>query len=368
MKRAWNLTFRYLIGIITFLALVWFLYYARIVLEPIIIAAFIAYLIDPVVALLTRRSRLARPAAVNLVYFTTLAVLVVTPAALTPVFFKEMQQVVRDLIAGLDSLQGTLSSPLQIAGTTISLEQLAIGLSNFRRPFSLPQPEQAILMIESTTRGAIWSLVIVVCVYLFLSGWPRMRDWLINLAPAAHRPELQELYLRVRTVWMAYLRGQLLLMLIVGIVFTIAWAIIGIPGALVLGLVAGLFTLVPDVGPFLAVTLAMAVALLEGSSWIPLSNFWVMIIVLVVYLVLINIKNLWLRPVVMGRSVKMNEGLVLVAILIATVLNGIMGALLVVPVLASTIVIIDYVLKHVLNTDALPANGPRRPPKKFNRN
>lgn len=47
------------------------------------------------------------------------------------------------------------------------------------------------------------------------------------------------------------------------------------PGALVLGMLAGLFTLIPDVGPFLAAALALGVALLEGSSWIPLSNFWV---------------------------------------------------------------------------------------------
>jgi predicted PurR-regulated permease PerM len=320
------------------------------------------------VVLLTRQTKLSRRAAVNLVYFTTLAVLVVTPVVLTPVFFKEMQVVVRDLLSALDSVQGTLSTPLQVAGTTISLEQLATGLSNFRQPFSMPQPAQAILMIEMTTRGMIWSLVIVVCVYLFLSEWARMRDWLINLASAPYRPELQELYLRVRAVWMAYLRGQILLMFIVGVVFTIAWAIIGIPGALVLGVVAGLFTLVPDVGPFLAVALAMAVALLEGSSWIPLPHFWVMMIVLAVYLVLINIKNLWLRPLIMGRSVNMNEGLVLVAILIATVLIGIMGALLVVPVLASAILIIDYLLKKIANANVPSANGRRRPPKKFNRN
>ena len=368
MNRAWSLPFRYLIGIIVFLALTWFLYYARIALEPLIIAAFIAYLISPAVVLLTQRTKLSRRNAVNLVYFTTLAVLVITPIILTPIFFKEMQGVVKDLLSALDSAQGTLSTPIQVAGTTISLEQLATGLANIRRPFSVPQPAQAILMIESTTRGVIWSLVIVVCVYLFLSEWPRMRDWLINLAAPPFRSDLQELYLRIRAIWMAYLRGQILLMFIVGVVFTIAWSIIGIPGALVLGVVAGLFTLIPDVGPFLAAALAMAVALLEGSSWIPLSHFWVMIIVLVVYLVLINIKNLWLRPVIMGRSVNMNEGLVLVAILIATILNGILGALLVVPVLASAIIIIGYLLKQISKTNHPSADGQRRSPKKFNRN
>ncbi len=115
-----------------------------------------------------------------------------------------------------------------------------------------------------------------------LDAWPHTR---------AYRAEVETLYKQVRDVWMAYLRGQILLMLIVGIVFTIAWYILGIPGAFVLGVIAGLFTLVPDLGPILAVALAMGVALLEGSNWIPLPNIWVTVIVFVVYFVLINLKK-----------------------------------------------------------------------------
>jgi predicted PurR-regulated permease PerM len=146
----------------------------------------------------------------------------------------------------------------------------------------------------------------------------------------------------------------------VGVAFTIAWVIIGIPGALVLGVIAGLFTLVPDVGPFLAMVLAAGVALLEGSTWIPLSNFWVAGIVVIVYLVLINLKNFFLRPYIMGRSVHMNEALVFIAIVIATILKGILGALLVVPLLASAIVIGGYVQRRVLGLPPFEDDGSKQ--------
>jgi predicted PurR-regulated permease PerM len=175
---------------------------------------------------------------------------------------------------------------------------------------------------------------------------------MLGLAPAAYQEEVNQLYQRIRNVWMAYLRGQIVLMLIVGVVFTIAWWIIGIPGALALGVIAGFFTLVPDVGPFVAAALAVGVALLEGSSWIPLSNVWVAGIVTVTYLVLINLKGLLLRPYVMGRSVHMNEGVVFVAIMTATILKGIMGALLVVPVLATVAIIGEYIRRRVLGLPA----------------
>jgi predicted PurR-regulated permease PerM len=138
------------------------------------------------------------------------------------------------------------------------------------------------------------------------------------------------------------------------LVFTIAWTILGIPGALVLGILAGFFTIIPDVGPFLAVVLAAAVALLEGSNWIPLTHIVVVLIVIVVYLVLIGLKNFWLRPFIMGRSVHLPEALVFIFIIMATFLWGILGALLVIPVAASLAVIFDYLRRRVLGMTPFP--------------
>jgi predicted PurR-regulated permease PerM len=100
------------------------------------------------------------------------------------------------------------------------------------------------------------------------------------------------------------------------------------------------------------------VTLLEGSTWIPLDNVWVTALVFLVYFVLINIKNMWLRPVIMGRSVHMNEGVVFVAILTATVLAGILGALLIVPVLASGSIIFNYLLRKVLGQRSFEKGTP----------
>jgi predicted PurR-regulated permease PerM len=235
-------------------------------------------------------------------------------------------------------------------------EQVGESFGHLQESILTPLPEEALALLESTSVNVLWFLVILVSVHLFMSVWPHMRDWLTTLAPHEYRWEMRELYKRLRNVWMAYLRGQIVLMLVVGTVFTIAWAVIGIPGALVLGAIAGLFTLVPDVGPFLAVALAFGVALLEGSSWIPLSNPWVAGIVAATYLVLINLKNFFLRPIIMGRSLRMNEALIFIAIMIATILEGIMGALLVVPVLASVSVIMEYLRRRVLGLPPFAAD------------
>jgi predicted PurR-regulated permease PerM len=370
----WSMPFRYTMGIIIIVCVIVLLVYASEAVTMFIIAAFAAYLISPAVVLLMERTQLSRAAAVNIVYFTALIVLVGIPATLTPIFFDEIQLVAQDLLELSQEFSGFLSEPIQLGGIVLHLEQVGESLAHFQENMLTPLPEEALELLEATSINVLWILIILVSVHLFMSEWPRMRIWLIHLAPEEYQDDMSELYSRLRNVWMAYLRGQIVLMVVVGVVFTIAWAAIGIPGALVLGVVAGLFTLVPDVGPTVAAALAVGVALLEGSTWIRLSddptmnNLIVGGITLVAYLVLINLKNFFVRPIIMGRSLHMNEALIFVAILSATILWGILGALLIVPVMASVAVIMEYLRRRILGLAPFGDDGEKQfkaPPEKL---
>ena len=143
-----------------------------------------------------------------------------------------------------------LSHPVQFGGMVFHFEQLGQSLGHLQDSVLTPLPEEALALLETTSVNVLWFLVILVSVHLFMSEWPRMRDWLIDLAPPAYHDDMRELYKRLRNVWMAYLRGQIVLMIMVGIVFTIAWLIIGIPGALGVGSARGAVSRsIPDVGP-----------------------------------------------------------------------------------------------------------------------
>jgi predicted PurR-regulated permease PerM len=279
-----------------------------------------------------------------------------------------VQIVIQDVLDLVAQLSTTLSKPVQFGNLIFHLEAWGKNLVQVQNTILSPLPEETLKFLETTSVGTLWFLVILVSVYLFLSEWRSLRERLFLFVLPPYRPEVEELYKRLRRVWLAYLRGQIVLMLIVGVVFTIAWTILGIPGALVLGMLAGLFTLVPDVGPFIAALAAVAVALLEGSSWIPLPHFWVAAIAGMVYLILIGLKNFFLRPIIMGRSVHMHEGLVFISIIIATILEGILGALLIVPLIASLVVIGEYIQRKVLGLPAFEDDGSLQfvaPPEKI---
>jgi predicted PurR-regulated permease PerM len=349
---SWSLSFRYTVALLLFAGFIVLLILAGEAVKMFVIAAFSAYLISPAVGFLLHHTKLSRKAAVNIVYFTALILLVGVPASLTPIFFDDIQIVAQDLLELSNEFSAMLAEPVVFGGMVFQFNELAEGLAHIEDVVLKPIPEEALALLETTSVNVLWFLVILVTVYLLMSQWPHMREALMGLAPAEYHDEMSKLYSRLREVWMAYLRGQIVLMVVVGIVFTIAWAILGIPGALVLGMAAGLFTLIPDVGPFLAAGLAVGVALLEGSNssmFDGVSNIWVAGIVFLVYLVLINMKNFLLRPYIMGRSLHMNEALIFVVIITATILEGIMGALLVVPVLASVIVIFEYLRRRILD-------------------
>ena len=358
-NKHWSTSTRYLVlGLLILLTLLG-LWYIRSVLKPLIVAAFIAYLINPAASYLARRTMLSRRASINIVYFISILLLFGAPASMTSLFFDEFQQIISDILDLIDQLISWLIKPHAFGGLYIDFGQLANQLAQFRTTFLSSLSENALHLLEQTSLGALWILVMLVVVYYLLAEWANLREQMIAFFPADYRQELEELYQHVRAVWMNYLRGQILLMFIVGVVFTIAWTILGIPGALVLGIIAGFFTLVPDVGPFLAACLAVGVALLEGSSWWPsLPHVIMAVIAMAVYFILIMIKNFWLRPFIMGRSVHMPEALVFIFIVMATVLWGILGALLVIPVATSLAVIFDYLRRRSLGMAPFPAPLP----------
>lgn len=352
MKNGWSPATRYFVIVVVLVFLAFIAWQIREVFTPLIIAGLIAYIFYPFVEILRRRTKLSHGTASRIVFFVCLALMISVPVSLAPTLVREMDVVAKDLLAIVDEIEILLAKPIEIANFQFNFNTIIPNLRESLTALLEFLPEDAFKIIETTSRGTLWFLVVIVSSYYFLTDWDRLRNWLIKLAPTDYQHDVWRLYFQIKTVWRGYLRGQLTLMSIVAVVFGILWSILGLPGALVLGLLAGLFSLIPDVGPFAATALAVIVALLEGSTWLPVSNLIFALIVAGLYVVLINIKNIWLRPLIYGRSVHMHEGVVFVAIIAAVIFTGIIGAFVVVPVLASLGVIGRYIHARLLNLPA----------------
>ena len=348
MKSEWSLPARYFALTLVIVFLVFIVYQVREMIRPLILAGVIAYLFYPFVSLLQQHFKLNRRQASNVVYFASLAVMIALPIVLVPILSRQTTEIAFDLQQVLTQAEQYLAKPIIVGGAVLDLSSVVAQYKNALLAVFSSTPQNAIQLIRNTSRNTLWGIVVLVSTYFFMTEWENLREGMIRLAPETYRQDIRRLYAQIRQVWTAYLRGQLTLMLIVAVTFIIVWTAIGLPGSLYLGFLAGLFSIVPDVGPFVATVLALTVALLEGSKWLPINNFLFGLLVVVLYAVLINIKGIWLRPRILGRSVHMHEAVVFVAIIAAVIFTGVLGAFIIIPVLASLGVIWNYLHARIL--------------------
>jgi predicted PurR-regulated permease PerM len=318
----------------------------------LVVAALLAYALMPGVTFLTTRTRLGRRAALILVYVLFLAVLIAVLVALAPIVIKQAKMLSLELIIVRTKLERAAADQVQILGIDVPVEEF---LDEYDAVTSqLLRPERVFRFVRGATSNGVWVLVIFVTTYYLLRDWEHLREWLVRLAPEAYQPDVRRLHQEIKDVWQAYLRGQLLVMLSVGILTGLASAALGLPGAATLGLLAGGLDLIPSLGPTATAVVAAMIAWFEGSTYLPISNVWFAAVVVVVYSSVQLVENVLLQPRIFGRALRLNPGIVFVAVVGALALGGALIALIIVPLLGSAGVLGRYVHRRILGLPPWP--------------
>lgn len=361
MRSQWDTPIRYIVLIFALILILAALWYVREIFQPLITAGLIAYFLSPAVNFVVVRFGIKRRVAANLVYFLALAVIIGLLVSAVPLLSDELQSVTNDLTRALRQLETALQKPIMLGSLPLKFNTLIPAIRQMINGVAVPNAQDTLHILQVTSRNFLWFLVIVVTAYYLMTDWHKLRATIINLAPRSEQADLYRLYREIRAVWLSYLRGQLRLMLVLAVMYSIAWFAIGLPGALALGVLAGILNLLPEIGPFAVALLATIIAFVEGSTYIPVSNFWFAIITLGLYLVLNNFKTIWLQPRILGKSVFLHEGVVFVAIVAAIILQGVVGVLIIVPLLATVVVLGRYVRRKLLGLHPFEDEEPVRP-------
>jgi len=348
---------RIVVAVIILILLAYLLVELQPLIASLIIAALLAYTLNLFVRFLRRRTRLSQRWAAGIVYFFFLAIVIATPGTLIPLAIRQTETLSQELLAIRDAIESYVAAPLVILGRTIPLDQMWRDLINVTPDFGVAA-DSALVVIETTSVSLLRLIIIVVTTYYLLMDWQGLRAWLFRLLPEQSRPDADRLLSQIDLAWRAYMQGTLALMLMMGIIFTIIGLAIGLPGAVPIGLLTGLFSMIPELGPTIAGIIASLVAFFLGSNVLPLSNFWFGLLVGGIYVVVMQIKSIWLRPQVMGRFMHMNTGLVFLAILAAVMLQGILAAFVILPILATVGIVGRYVWARLLNLDPWDLDQP----------
>jgi predicted PurR-regulated permease PerM len=169
----------------------------------------------------------------------------------------------------LDTLETTVSDYAATAQSGVPAISLSVDDILSRSGQALG----ALTRFLGPTLSALASIFITLLISLQMTlTADEMRNWYADLIPPGYGPELNVLIMKIRLTWTGFLRGQMTLMLIIGVVTWLGGLILGLPQALFLGIIAGVMELIPNIGPTLAAVPAVILALLFGSTHLAVSN------------------------------------------------------------------------------------------------
>jgi predicted PurR-regulated permease PerM len=149
----------------------------------------------------------------------------------------------------------------------------------------------------------------------------------------------------------------------VGGIVGVSMAALGLRSAVIIGLIGGIVEVIPRFGHTVTATVGVLFAYFEGSSYLPISNFWFAVIVLVFFLVFNEIDTAYILPNLVGRRLRLPPMVVLMGVIAGASLGGVLGILLAAPTLSTLRVLSGYVYSKLLDIEpAAVVKEPAKPP------
>lgn len=337
-----------LLVVLAALAFIWSLYKLQSVLLLLVLAIFFAYLIAPLVELVHRplklggRERLMpRPVAIGIVYLAIfgsigLAVFLLLPQVgdqfyalgqQAPGYYKSMSERAQSLGRVYERLPPSAREPVKQ-----TIAQTIKGVGEYVQASAVSTASFAIA-------HAPWLVLIPILAFFLLKDADSFRRSALQMLPRGRlRWRGDELFQDVNSTLAAYIRAQLIACLLIGILCTFGFILIGVPYALVLGLIAGLFEFIPLAGPLAVAVIAVVVASFHSGGTATAA--------LVFLIVLRILQDYVFYPRIIGQGIHLHPLAVILAILSGAELAGIAGIFLAIPLIAVISVTYRHWMEH----------------------
>ena len=319
-----------------------FAFAIRGILGPFIIAAILALTLNPLVNL-AERYRMPRVVAILGIYALGAALLAAAIVFIAPLARQEFTALVKQgpAIAAYFQDLAAQHHAVSIFGVSIDLRQL-YGTVAANLPALLAGHLQSLVQNIFTLINWILQTLLVLLIAFFLGKDAHViRRFFEQLVPASYRSDVRSVAREIYAMLGAYMRGQLLICGLVGVVTAIAMWLVGVPYWLALGLVAGTTAFIPFIGPLLGALPAVAVAAFVSQS--PSK----VLLVLIIYFIISNIIYNFISPKVFGDAVHLSPMLIIFAFVVGGYLAGILGLFVAVPVAAAVRILFLYVHRRV---------------------
>jgi predicted PurR-regulated permease PerM len=306
---------------------------ARNVLVLVLIAVILAAGLQPVIAWLRGHLHIGRGLAILLVYGVFLAVVIGMALIVVPAAVAQFDRTIASLPQFFQRAHDWAAT-LRPPGVARTVGSLIDAAARAVKPPDATPSSGEVLQFGLTLAETLTSvLTLLTVVYFWLTEHARLQRYVLAFVPQHRRKRARDVWNGAETRLGMWVRGQLILMSAIGIATGTAYTLLGLPSAILLGLLAALAEAIPIVGPLLGAIPALLVAATISPQLV--------VAVAAVYLVLQLIEGNVLVPLVMRNTTGISPFLVILSVLIGGAAGGFLGALLAVPIAAAGEVLIE---------------------------
>jgi predicted PurR-regulated permease PerM len=354
----WGLTTKALVAFAGLVILAALVIRFQTIVPLLIVAAIISYLSLPFVRALHHRARLSWAASTNIIFVYWLALLVLASTAAGLAVVQQLQALfvtLEGLLEGVPAQLAALSAqPIALGPWRLSLTTSEIiplverGLSTVEPLFS-----RASTLVATGAAHALESLarlVFVLAVSYFLTiDHDRIRSSWSGITVPRYEHDLDRLRTALGGIWHAFLRGQLLIVLVMAVLMTILMTVLGVRFAIGLGALMGVAKFIPIAGPFTAGAAAALVALFQTSNPFGLAPLAFALVVIACTTLLDQLVDYLLLPRILGSSLNLHPVVVLLGAIVGATLAGVIGLLLSAPAMATLLLLARYAYRKLVD-------------------
>jgi len=349
-------------GLALLLLLGWLLYRLAPVITPFAISAGLAYLGDPLVDRLERLRFIRWPVSRTVAVVIVFVLMTLAFALLLLIVVPLLSEQIEHLVERIPAITAWL------AGTAVPWVQKKLGLSGISLdPGSLAEAARtywkeasgAMLgVLGSVSRGGqavinwLLNLVLIpVVTFYLLRDWDKLTAGVLGLLPRSVEPTVKVIAGEVDEVLGAFLRGQLMVMLALGLTYAVGLWLVGLDLAFIIGAGAGLLSIVPYLGTFVGVVAALVAALFQFQDLLH------PVLVLVVFAVGQSLEGMVFTPHLVGDRIGLHPVAVIFAVLAGGQLFGFLGILLALPAAAALNVLVRHLKDRYRRSDLYTRQG-----------
>jgi predicted PurR-regulated permease PerM len=330
------------------------------VIPILVLAPILTIVVVPIVQFMCARLKIPWGLAATIAMLLFVLLLIGASALLGLAIVQQLQAlflIVQQFLLDLPALLENISQTTYIVGPWyIEFSQFDFAAAGEQLIATIqPLLGEVSSLITSLATGAIESLTRIVIVlaitYFLIFDYRRIRGVVKNISVPGYTQDIQRLLNELLMIWQAFMRGQLLIVIITAILTYILMQLLGLRFPIGLGVLGGVAKFIPVVGPITAGSIAAIVGLFQPENWFGLSPFAYALLVVVCVIILDQSIDIFIVPRIMGTTLNLHPALILVGLVIGASLAGLIGLLLSAPIIASVLLLGRYVYRKMSDLD-----------------